>query len=392
MKISVLMPAYNAQAHLQEALDSVLGQDLGDGAELELVAVDDASTDDTGDILDAAARRDGRVRVVHRPVNGGDGPARASGMEVAGGDWLLCVDSDDLLVPGSLARLARRLGATEADVVLYRFRMLDDKTKAQWDCDGAWQVDGLPQDGFEPREHADRLYTRFWSIVSNKCLRMSFLREAGIVFSQVRRQADVPFMLSALSAARRVDLCPEFCYLYRVNVPDSLTHAGDAHPLSLLDASRELHARLEAMGLWGTYRSAFLNWMTENLPYNLRTMRTLEGYRALLGAFLDEGFSEFGLDDFPREQAANPWAWDHVNALRTQDLEHGLFDFVRRLDDEADRAGARADVAGAHAAALEKELGETRAQRDALAGSVSLRVGRAATAPLRSLRDLLGRG
>lgn len=395
MKITVLMPAYNAQAYLQEAIDSVLGQDLSgvaDGTvELELICVDDASTDNTAQILDKAAQNDNRVRVVHRPINGGEGPARASGMQVATGDWLLCLDADDLFIPGSLARFAKRLVSSQADVVLYRFRILDNRSGAQWDCDDAWQIDGLPADGFDPREYADRLYTRFWSSVCNKALRISFLRSSGITFPLNKRIGDVPLMLPAISAARRVELVDEFCYLYRVNVSGNLTSTGDSMPLSFLDACRELKTRLESLGLWETYRVGFLNWLVENLPYNLQTMHSLEGYRALLDAFCNGGFTELGLDTFTRREAANPWAWDHVQTLRTQDTEHGLFDFMQRLNNYADEQSARAIIAQQQSNRLNAELIATQKHRDALAGSVSLRVGRALTAPLRGLRDLLRR-
>lgn len=94
MRLSVVMPAYNEEAVIRQAVAAVQAHVLRviDGS--ELIVVDDGSRDTTGAILDEIAAADPAVRVVHKP-NGGHGPAIMTGLEAARGDWCFLIDSDD---------------------------------------------------------------------------------------------------------------------------------------------------------------------------------------------------------------------------------------------------------------------------------------------------------
>ncbi|MBC3843914.1 glycosyltransferase family 2 protein [Streptacidiphilus sp. 4-A2] len=100
-RISVIVPAYQVQAYLGECLDSVLDQSFRD---FELIGVDDCSPDGSGEIFDEYARKDERVRVLHLTENVGLGRARNAGIDVATGDYLLFLDSDDTLTPARCKR------------------------------------------------------------------------------------------------------------------------------------------------------------------------------------------------------------------------------------------------------------------------------------------------
>jgi glycosyltransferase involved in cell wall biosynthesis len=109
--VTVIMPAYNGARTLRDSADSVLDQTLDS---LELVIVDDGSTDATAEIAAGIAARDRRVHVVHRSISGGPAAARNNGIESARGRYLAFCDADDLWLPTKLERqleLARRTGA-----------------------------------------------------------------------------------------------------------------------------------------------------------------------------------------------------------------------------------------------------------------------------------------
>ena len=92
-KVSVIVPVYNAEKYLQECVDSILRQTLAD---LELILVDDGSTDTSPALCDRYAEQDLRVRVIHQ-ANAGSSAARNRGIEVATGEWIAFVDSDDFI-------------------------------------------------------------------------------------------------------------------------------------------------------------------------------------------------------------------------------------------------------------------------------------------------------
>lgn len=123
MKLSVVIPVYNTERWLAGCLDSVLDPACAD---YEVIAVNDGSTDRSGEILAAyAARHAGRLRVITTP-NGGLGHARNTGLEAAQGDYLLFLDSDDALAPGAIGEMLACLDGS-FDVGLFDFVAVDEQ-------------------------------------------------------------------------------------------------------------------------------------------------------------------------------------------------------------------------------------------------------------------------
>lgn len=99
---SIIIPAYNNSRYLPECVHSITGQSFGD---LEVIVVDDASTDDTYAVMQRLAEEDSRVKAMRHEVNAGTLAARRAGVEASHGDYVLLVDQDDELAPGTLERL-----------------------------------------------------------------------------------------------------------------------------------------------------------------------------------------------------------------------------------------------------------------------------------------------
>lgn len=110
--VSVIIPVYNSEKYLRQCLDSVLAQTFCD---LEVIVVNDGSTDSSPAICDEYARRDVRMRVIHRS-NGGLSAARNSGIDAATGEWYTFVDSDDSISPESIEKLMLAASQTGADI------------------------------------------------------------------------------------------------------------------------------------------------------------------------------------------------------------------------------------------------------------------------------------
>lgn len=116
-KVSVIVPVYNCERYLRECLGSVLAQTH---TALELIVVDDGSTDGSAAIADAAAAADPRVRVLHGP-NAGQAAARNRGLDIATGDYMAFVDADDTVHPRMLQTLLDATGRFGADAASCRF-------------------------------------------------------------------------------------------------------------------------------------------------------------------------------------------------------------------------------------------------------------------------------
>ena len=116
--ISVIVPVFNVAGYLPQCVDSILSQDYGN---LEVILIDDGSTDGSGELCDRYAALDSRVRAIHQK-NGGAAAAKNAGLRLATGEYLAFADSDDYLEPGAYGFLMKVLLENGADAVQGSFR------------------------------------------------------------------------------------------------------------------------------------------------------------------------------------------------------------------------------------------------------------------------------
>jgi succinoglycan biosynthesis protein ExoO len=223
--VSVVTANYNGAAHLPAAIDAVLGQTLCD---LELIVVDDCSTDASRAIVEAAAARDPRVRLIAQPKNAGPGAARNAGLAAARGRFIAVFDSDDLMVPGRLARLVARAERDCADIVADNLLAFDDGAPAE-----AGQP-FLPVGLFAQARWislaeviaSSRMYAKAPGLGYIKPLvRAAALKTAGVRYDEgLRIGEDYDLLLRLLAKGLRLRLEPAALYLYRRH-PTSISHA-----------------------------------------------------------------------------------------------------------------------------------------------------------------------
>ena len=117
-QISVIIPVYNVERYLSACLDSVLNQE---GCSLEVILIDDGSTDQSGRICDQYAAGDSRIKVI-RQANAGAAAAKNAGLRIATGEYLAFADSDDFLEAGAYRYMLDQLRMHDADVIQCAFR------------------------------------------------------------------------------------------------------------------------------------------------------------------------------------------------------------------------------------------------------------------------------
>ena len=122
-EISIIVPVYQVGKYLNECIDSILAQTFTD---FELILVDDGSPDNCPALCDAAAEKDNRVRVLHKP-NGGVSTARNAGLDMARGKWIAFVDSDDSVQPDYLEKMHTAALAAGADIALCGGQCVDEE-------------------------------------------------------------------------------------------------------------------------------------------------------------------------------------------------------------------------------------------------------------------------
>ena len=227
--ISVIIPAYNAQAYLRECLESVLAQSFSDW---EAIIVDDGSTDSTREIGLCFTARDSRFRLVSTP-NGGLSSARNAGIAEARGQWLTYLDSDDTLYPDALARLMA--AATEnVDIVVAGFSR---------DRDSAAVTDGSVEiiSGLTALERG--LYQR--GVSTSACAKLFSRRVAdGIAFPDGLYYEDLLYCVETLRRSARVAVIGDVVYYYRDN-PSSFINTFSPRRLDVLRVTARVEELLK---------------------------------------------------------------------------------------------------------------------------------------------------
>lgn len=239
--VSVVLPVYKVPEYLPACLDSILRHP---DADIEIVAVDDASPDECGRILDERAERDPRLRVVHLERNGGLGEARNAGLGHARGEYVWFVDSDDLVADGALAAIIDRVTRTRPDVLLFDYvRDLAGETAPNpW---SALLREPPPPDVFTLRERPSVMGVMMTAW--NKVIRRTYLLDLGLRFGPGYYE-DVAVTYPILMAAERIGLLDQVCYVYREQRAGAITATPSDRHFEVFAEYARIFAFMDELG------------------------------------------------------------------------------------------------------------------------------------------------
>lgn len=223
-KISVIVPVYNSQAFLAVCVDSILAQTY---PELEVLLVDDGSTDNSGAICNAYQQQDSRVRVIHKE-NGGAASARNVGIEAASGDYVAFVDSDDWIEPDMYRQMMAVASEYDCDVVLCDCaKEMDDRQEVYTHSirQGLYLGRQLPEEYYPTLLMAPDV--SYPPTISNcLCLiRRALLDEPPLRYADgVRYSEDLLFGSELMLRAHSFYYMKEQCFYHYRSNPGSVTH------------------------------------------------------------------------------------------------------------------------------------------------------------------------
>jgi CDP-glycerol glycerophosphotransferase len=241
--ISIIVPVYRVAEFLPACLDSILDGDF----DIEVIAVDDASPDSSGAILDQRAAADPRLRVVHLEHNGGQGQARNLALEQAAGEYVWFVDGDDMVADGGLAAITKSLAEGKPDVLLINWVSLYAGGRTEPNP-YASLLPAVPADGctLEEQPQLINLTMTSWS----KLFRRDFLSGLGVSFAGGIHE-DIQVTCAALLAADVIGAVEAVCYRYRRERQGSAMATTSLGQFAVFDAYHrifELLASRDAAG------------------------------------------------------------------------------------------------------------------------------------------------
>lgn len=235
MKISVILPVFNNEKYIRKAIESVLNQTFKD---FELIIVNDGSTDGTLDIIKSFD--DSRIRLISQE-NRGPGAARNKALEIAGGDYVMYLDSDDWFSEDAFEIAYNEAKSKNTDFTFFQMINYDDTTQEVY-----------PNDWFELKNFDESFEDRVFSPseiegsifdlsvgVCQKIYNTSFLKGIDAKFPEGIFFEDMPFFYYVLLKSERISIVKRHLY-YRRKHDASITHIVDEKFLDTVPAGQEL--------------------------------------------------------------------------------------------------------------------------------------------------------
>jgi len=291
-KVSVIVPVYNAEHYLRQCLDSICAQTL---RELEIICVDDGSTDGSSEILKEYAVRDSRIQVITQE-NGGAGAARNRGLQAAAGECLLFLDSDDFFEPDMLELAYEQLQKYRADFVVFdsdQYHMDQNKfVKVDWNLR---IQDVPPYMPFTYRELTDNIFLSFVGWAWDKLYCREFVLKHKLKFQEQRTTNDMLFVFSALVLAKRIAVVDRVLAHQRRDNVGSLSVTREKSWYCFYDALIALRKFLKDKNIYWELEQDYINYALHFSLWNLNTLKE-PTHALLLDKLKREWFAELGIE------------------------------------------------------------------------------------------------
>lgn len=237
--ISVVIPVYNVKKYLAEAIESVLIQDV---ERMEVIAINDGSNDGSAVLLDDYAKNEPRVKVIHQ-MNRGLSAVRNLGLKLARGKYIYFLDSDDILLPGTLHKVIERLEDTDSDIARFSVNLTDEEGNLRKQLDKN-KVNGLDVASAVKGEmflHFLFQNQLYGSIVQKFVFLKSFLVQNHLQFDEGFIHEDEAFTMESLCRAEKVVSFNEVMLLKRTRSGSIMsTHRNEQNILGWTKAVKRL--------------------------------------------------------------------------------------------------------------------------------------------------------
>lgn len=298
IKVSVIVPVYNTEPYLEQCIESILGQTL---REMEVICVDDGSSDRSVEILKEKSRLDQRLRILTQKNSGG-GAARNLGMKHAKGKYLVFLDSDDFFLPEMLEEMSARCEETGAQICVCKAKCYHEDLGFETPEPAAMREEFLPrQEVFCWRDMPEAVFNAFHNWPWNKMFLRSFVLEHGLKFQEIRRTNDLLFTCTALMEAEKITTVRKEFVSYRVGIAGSCQTTNQKAPLDFFYAFLALKEYLEKKNVFSQVQRSFVNHALDGCMANLNSQENGRGQEALYHRLKEELLEKLSIDGQPEE-------------------------------------------------------------------------------------------
>lgn len=312
-KVSVVIPVYNAEEYLDECLTSLQKQTL---QEIEIICVDDGSTDGSLEILNRYSENDERFIVI-RQKNQYAGVARNNGLKNAKGEYVIFLDSDDFFSAELLEKTYTRGCETDADIVLFGGDKYNSST-GEFEKANHFFRENLVRnfDVFSRKDIPEIIMSVSSPAPWTKLFKRKFVLEEGLEFQPFPNSNDAYFTLVALCIADRIAYVNERLVHYRVGMDTNIQSKKWKAPLCFLHAYEAIYDELNRRGIFSEVEKSYVDVTISGCQFNLNTINDENARLEIYKEIMSPSFQKTGVLSHPSEYYADVHKYSQVRGVK----------------------------------------------------------------------------
>ena len=265
-KISIIIPVYNTEHYLKQCIDSVINQSFDN---IEIICINDCSTDNSQKILEQYSEKDNRIKIINNSKNIGSAGSRNKGIELALGDYIAFVDSDDWIDKDYIKKLYNSCIQNNTEIAICNFHKYDDKLQSCTETNGYSERNKIYENVNDLKyilfNYDINIYNVFMDAPWNRLIRKELLLKHKIRFQNLPVWDDVSFVATSSTMCNNISYVHDKLIYYRVNRGEQLTSKENLNPEMLIIAMECLYNSIKNCKDYLQYKNFFYEYMTQNI-------------------------------------------------------------------------------------------------------------------------------
>ena len=269
--VSIVMPIYNAENYLKDSLDSLVSQKYKN---LEIICVDDGSTDNSLRILENYKRIDDRIKIL-KQKNQFAGVARNNGLDHANGKYIMFLDSDDIFEKNMISNLVKKAEKHNTDIIFFGFYKFTETIRKR-------SLIGIPyknKNVISPLDIKSVVFQKAQGVPWNKFYNKEFILDSGIKFQKLKSNNDIFFSKMTTILSNRIFFENKRYINYRVNNKSSTQGKYDVKLGNYARAITSMYDYMQNRGIYETFKNSFEKYVLDSYIEIIFKCENIESYR-----------------------------------------------------------------------------------------------------------------
>ena len=268
VKISVIVPVYNCEDYIEESIKSILNQSFKD---IEVICVDDGSTDESLNILKEISMQDSRLKV-YTQENQGASVARNNALEKSSGDYIYFFDADDYIVDDCLEKVYSNAINNDSDIVLFKYDEYKEESflnHSKKDIEKQFPKTDFNNFTFNCQDYRIRAFKGPFAPWF-KFYKKEFLDKYDFEFPPNLNHNDVPFHVKTILKASKISFIPEYLYHYRIDNPNSISNTRLKRFSDIFSIIQIVENFLKEENLFEEFKKEFEYFKINRITYEIK--------------------------------------------------------------------------------------------------------------------------